>query len=163
MICIDTAVLIWGVQGVAKGAHRQRMVDLTQRWLLSLKIKKDILMVPTPVLAEYLQGFPEPQARAAQLEALQAYCFIPSFDVPSAYLAAELSQNPEVQELAREVDRQALKTDIQIVATALTHQAELIVTGNVKEFQKISRGKIPIWEVPVVEVQAELDYDASQS
>jgi predicted nucleic acid-binding protein len=163
MICIDTAVLIWGVQGVAKGAHRQRMVDLTSRWLLSLKDAKEILMVPTPVLAEYLQGFPDPKERAQQLETLQSFCFIPAFDMPSAFLAADLSQSPAVQELAREGDRQALKTDVQIIATAITHQAEMIVTGNVGEFRRIARDRIPIREVPVVEIQGELDYGTSQA
>jgi predicted nucleic acid-binding protein len=160
MICIDTAVLIWGVQGVAKGSHRQRMVDLTDRYLRSLRDKKEILMIPTPVLAEYLQGFADPRERTNQLEALQRFYFIPSFDVPSAYLAAELSQSPEVHSLAREGDRQALKTDVQIIATAITHQAERIITGNVKEFRQIAKGKIPISEVPEVELQTELDYES---
>jgi predicted nucleic acid-binding protein len=135
------------------------MVDLTDRFLRSLKDQNEILMIPTPVLAEYLQGFPDPRERTSQLEALQRFCFIPSFDVPSAYLAAELSQSPEAQALAREGDRQALKTDVQIIATAITHQAERIVTGNVKEFRQIAKGKIPISEVPEVELQTELDYE----
>jgi predicted nucleic acid-binding protein len=158
MICLDTTVLIWGVQGVAQGLHRQHMIERTDRYLKSLRRKNETLMVPAPVLAEYLQGFADPRQRAAQLRAFQEGFFVPPFDLPSAFLAAELSQSPEVAKLAQEGDRKAIKTDVQIIAIAIVHQADLIVTGNASEFRRIAGGKILISEVPDVAVQQELDY-----
>ena len=113
-------------------------------------------MVPAPAAAEYLQGFDDKE-RQEQLAALKRYFFVPSFDLPAAAIAAELSRRSDVWDL-KHADRQKVKTDVQIIAIAIAHRAELIVTDNVKEFRAIAAGKIAVSEVPGVEEQQTLSF-----
>ena len=85
MICIDTNVLIWGVQGVARPAQ-QGMVDRTRRYLAQLARDSEQLMVPSvAVVGEYLQGFP-PDEQPAQLEVLSGVFFVAAYDARCAAL-----------------------------------------------------------------------------
>lgn len=157
MICLDTMALIWGVQQTAR-AGQEAMVERTKRYLRSLSEEDEILMVPAPVAAEYLQGFDD-QSRLAQLIALQRYFFTPSFDLPSASLAAELSRKEAVEKLIATADRRCIKVDTQIVATAIVHNADFIVTNDTKAFRAIAAGRIQISDVPEAPEQSDLDFD----
>lgn len=154
MICIDTMVLIWGVQRKARSGQEE-MVERTARYLRNLRDENETIMVPAPAAAEYLQGFDDDE-RQEQLAALERFFFVPSFDLPAAAIAAELSRKSDTWGLNERVDRQKVKTDVQIIAIAVAHRAELIVTDNVKEFRAIAAGKIVVSEVPRVEEQQEL-------
>jgi len=157
MICIDTMVLIWGVQGVAK-PQQSRMVDLTRRFLDSLG-KHDTVMVPAVVLAEYLSGFENERDRLAQYDKIGASFFVPAFDAPSASLAAEIARSVTAQGVAADWDRRLVKADIQIIATAVVHNASVIVTHNVEEFQALAGGRIRVEDIPVIEVQENIFRD----
>lgn len=154
MICIDTMVLIWGVQQKARSGQEE-MVERTARFLRRLRDENQTIMVPAPAAAEYLQGFDD-RERQEQLSALERFFFVPSFDLPAAAIAAELSRRSD--SWALDADRQKVKTDVQIIAIAIAHRAELIVTDNVKEFRAIAAGKIAISEVPSVEEQQALAF-----
>jgi hypothetical protein len=82
MICFDAQVLIWGVQGQARESQ-QAMIERTRRYIESLRNGNERIMVPTPALAEYLQGF-DNEERRRQLAVLEKHFFLPSFDVPSS-------------------------------------------------------------------------------
>jgi len=153
-------VLIWGVQGNANPGQ-EHMVERTDRYLRSLKDANEILMVPTPVAMEYLRGF-DNNEREAQLTILGRYYFLPSFDIASADLAAELSRRKEVSELHDDVGRHFVKTDVQIVATAIVHQADVIITNNVNEYRKIAGGRISISDIPNIIEQTALDYSSNE-
>ncbi|MFL6199295.1 MAG: type II toxin-antitoxin system VapC family toxin [Thermoanaerobaculia bacterium] len=151
MICIDTMVLIWGVQKKARSGQEE-MVERTARYLRSLQDENETIMVPAPAAAEYLQWFDDNE-RQEQLAALERFFFVPSFDLPAAMVAAELSHRSEAWGFDERVDRQKVKTDVQIIAIAIAHRAELIVTDNVKEFRAIASGRIAVKEVPSVAEQ----------
>lgn len=154
MICFDTMVLIWGVQGEARPSQ-QAMIDRTRRFIASLREGNEQIMVPTPALAEYLQGF-DNEARKRQLTVLEQSFFIPAFDLPAAYLAAGLARESRGLE-GKAVDRHAIRTDCHIIATAIVHGATRIITNDVDHFQKLARDKIPVSEVPDVHEQTNLD------
>lgn len=158
MICFDTMILIWGIQGESR-PDQARMIELAKRYIDSLK-PKEIIMVPSVVLAEYLQGFKEEKDRQQQLSILRNRFFIPAFDLHAAALAAEISATTGaaiIEELEKQRGRRAVKADIQIIATAITQGAEAIITANVKEFEKLAAGRIKIAEVPETYVQTGLD------
>jgi hypothetical protein len=71
-------------------------------------------------------------------------------------LAAELSQANAVAEVAQEVGRKIVKADVQIIATAISHGADAIVTGNFDEYGRLAAGRIKVIEVPVIEEQTDL-------
>lgn len=154
MICLDTMVLIWGVQGAAR-SRQEHMVERTRRFLRSLRADNEVLMVPTPALAEYLQGF-QATDRRSQFVRLEEFFFLPAFDSASAYLAAELSRQKVVREAYRSGDRQAVKTDIQIIATAIVHGAERIVTHDVDDFRRVAGQRIRVSDVPSIAEQLDL-------
>lgn len=155
MICFDTMLLIWGVQGVAT-PNRTRMIDLTKRYIDSLRAGETI-MVPAVAAAEYLAGFREEARRNAEWEVLNRRFFIPAFDPPAVAHAASIAQTPSAIALMAEGERRCIKADIQIIATAIAHGAERIVTGNVSEYRKLAGDRIEVVEVPVIEVQGELE------
>lgn len=155
MICFDTMILIWGVQGAAR-AGQEVMIDRTRRYIHSLAKTNERIMVPTPALAEYLQHFDDSERRR-QLELLQRHFFIASFDLPAAYLAAGLARKATGTERPAAVSRQALKTDLQIIATAAVHGATRIVTDERQHFETLASGKVPVIDVPDVHEQQPLD------
>lgn len=145
MICIDTNVLIWGVQGVARQSQ-EGMIDRTRRFLAQLARDSEQVMVPSVAVSEYLQGFPV-EEQTTQLEVLSGNFFVPSFDARCAALAAELQRvGPAVR--GEPGVRVTFRADAQIIATAICHGASQIVTGNLEEFRRIARERIPVIEVP---------------
>jgi predicted nucleic acid-binding protein len=160
LICIDTNVLIWGVQGTSRPTQTG-MIDRTRRWLKQMAKDNEQIMVPSVVVAEYLSGFPI-EEQVEQLQVLSRLFFLPAYDARCAALAAELQKAgaPAQREPGARV---AFKADIQIIATAICHGATLIVTGNVDEYQRVAGPKIPISDVPEAWEQPDLDLqDGSQ-
>jgi predicted nucleic acid-binding protein len=147
MICFDTMLLIWGVQGTAT-PNRIRMIDLTKRYIDSLSAEETI-MVPAVAAAEYLAGFRDEAQRSMEWEAISRRFFIPAFDSSAVALAATLSQTSAAVALLAEGQRRCIRADIQIIATAITHGAERIVTANVSEFRKLAGDRIEVVDVPV--------------
>jgi predicted nucleic acid-binding protein len=131
------------------------MVDLTKRYIDSLG-PRETIMVPSVVLAEYLSGFDDAKKRERQLAILRKRFYIPSFNIPAAALAAELAKTPEVSGVIETVGRVKVKADLQIIATALIHSADAIITANIDEFQRLAAGRIKIMNVPEVHVQLPL-------
>jgi hypothetical protein len=52
-----------------------------------------------------------------------------------------------------------MKTDVQIIATAIVAGARLIVTHEKQHFQALAGDRIQVSDVPVVHDQADLDFD----
>jgi predicted nucleic acid-binding protein len=154
MICFDTTVLIWGVQGSARGGAE--IVDRTRRYIDSLAKDNERIMIPTPAVTEYLQVF-GPDDRRRQLEILARHFVIQAFDLPSAFLAADIAYKTGAPKVSKDVTRQAVKTDIEILATALVHGASSLITDNKRHFDKLAVGRhIKISEVPTVAEQRKL-------
>jgi predicted nucleic acid-binding protein len=153
VICIDTNVLIWGVQGVAR-PNQLGMIDRTRRYLAHLTREHEQVMVPVVVVGEYLHGFPQDD-RDEQLQALSRMFFLPAYDARCAALAAELESVGQAVR-GEPGARVAFRADAQIIATAICHGATQIVTGNVTEFRRIAGTRIPVIEVPVIPEQGNL-------
>lgn len=82
---------------------------------------------------------------------------IASYDLPAAYLAAGLVRKAGGLKRQGDVGRQAVKTDFQIIATAVVHGATLLITDENEHFKAIAAGKIVISGVPDVHEQQPLD------
>ena len=148
MICLDTMILILGLQKKAAPKY-QYLVERTQRYLKHLDDENETIMIPSPVVAEYLQGF-DTIGRVRQVASLQKLFFIPSFDLPLAALAAELSEGDSFSKLRQNSNesRPALKVDVQIAAIAIIHGATQIITQNISDFKTLVGDRIQIMEVP---------------
>lgn len=160
MICFDTMVLVWGIQGRAS-AGQEEMVARTRRFIESLQNENEQIMIPAPVVSEYLQYF-ETDDRKRQIKALERHFFLPAFNVPAAYLAAGIAHQRQREGIGvpEGSTRQAIKTDIQILATAIVNNARLLVTHNLADFEGLAMhagGRIRISDVPLAHSQQDLD------
>jgi predicted nucleic acid-binding protein len=156
MICVDTCVLIWGVQSHGNPKKNPK-IDKTRRYLEFLAEEEIPIMVPSPVVTEYLMGFKEDE-HPAELNKLGHRFFLPSFDVAAATVAARLMSGKKISTVASQsgVSRNVVKFDLQVVATAIVHHADKIVTGNTAEFQKIAGDKLEVIDVPIIPRQEKL-------
>lgn len=160
MTCFDTTILIWGIQGAA-GSEQRGMVARTRRFLEHLQQTGESVIVPAPVLAEYLTGF-EPAKQRRQRKILETKFRIPAFDIDAAAIAAELGYDVKFLKQVRaehNVQRQALKFDVQIIAIAILNGANRIVTNDRGAFQKLAANRIKIVEVPDVPRQQRMAFD----
>lgn len=154
MLCLDTMVMIWGVQKVAR-VGQERQVELAKRFLDSLDAER--VMIPSVVLAEFLAGFEDNRERAAYGSLLSRRFFVAPFDAPSASLAAEISRNALAPTAKDALARRCLKADAQIIATAIVHGADMIVTANVAEYRRLASDRIKIVDLPETPVQPNLE------
>jgi predicted nucleic acid-binding protein len=162
MIVFDTAPVIWGIQGAARPEQRG-MVGRTQRYLHYLARTDEQIVIPAPVIFEYLCGFDHAEQRR-QRTALERAFRIPSFDGEAAAVPAELAHTRGlIGRVARQtgIDRQSLKVDFQIIAIAIVVGAELIVTHEVAAFQKMAQQRIKVIEVPDIPTQTEIPFPDS--
>lgn len=158
MICFDTSIVIWGVQGKSHPSQ-EHMVALTKRYINYLSDKKKKIMIPVPVLTEYLMHFKVTE-QEKQREIIQKNFIVPAFDVRAGILAAELLGNTELFKriiASGEVDKIKHRTDAQIIATAIVNQAEKIISHDL-DFAKLAQGRISVEEVPNIQTQMDIEF-----
>jgi len=140
MICLDTNLLIFGLQKKA-ALELSHEAEAAAHFLQELmEGEGNEAMIPPIVLTEYLQGFPDPRLRSKQYEILAENFFIPSFDAHAAKIAADIAVHlgklKAIKELSG-VPKLELRADIQIIATALANNADTIITFNLPEYRHI--------------------------
>lgn len=149
MYCLDTALLIWGIQGKAKKSQSD-MPARTRRFMGHCRQLRIPLIVPTPVWAEFLALIPPDEHEQYRVLLEKGFILAP-FDVPAAELAATLEyENQQFKDLqaalgakwdlsAREI-RQMVKVDVQIAGIALHYGATAVITHD-SHFERILRGR----------------------
>lgn len=131
------------------------MIGRTKRFLAHLAKEGERVMIPTVVVSEYLEKFP-PEEHEAHLAALEKNFFLPSYDAKCAVIASQLVSAAGRPASREPGSRNVFKADTQIIATAIAHNAELIVTGNVEEYRRIAVNRIRVSDVPDVWEQGDL-------
>lgn len=137
------------------------MVARTRRFLERLQETGEPVIVPAPVLAEYLSWF-EPAKQARHRKILETRFRIPAFDTDAAALAAKLGYDAEFLKQVRaehKVQRQCLKFDVQIIAIAILNGADRLITNDVVVFRKLAQNQIQITDVPDVARQKRLGFE----
>ena len=129
MKCFDTHLLIGGIRGEAE-TGQEDMVLRAQKYIALLDSKKEKIMIPAPVLSEFLVGSGTPKNRKAELAAATGKHFrIYPLDTPAAEKAAEIQEMDLVRSLVKDgADRDKIKVDAMIVAIAIVRKAELYST-----------------------------------
>ena len=152
MICLDTSILIWGVRGFASRGQ-EHVIGRAERYIRWLRLKNERVMIPTPVLAEYLVG-----ATATELhhgEIFEMGFEMPPFDIPAAKITADLIRDTDlIKTIEKEhgVPHQCVKTDAMIVGIAIHRKVERIVTtdNDFRVLERIARGRITVSKMPEI-------------
>lgn len=139
-------VLIWAVRGFRTGeSPTDPMLDRTKAWLADLATNNATVLVPAPVIGEYLAGVDPAQqsAAAAQLSKqfpVAAYGLVAAVRFAELWHVAYGSGRPGA-------DGRRHKVDMQIVACALASRADALYSHN-DDVRKFAAGRIPVREVP---------------
>ena len=98
------------------------------------------------------------EEREAQMRLFERHFYVPSFDAPSAVVAAELEGNNGTAKVLRDefgVSKQELRIDTQILAVAIVQNAEKVISND-PHMTKLARGRIDDVAVPSISEQLEL-------
>lgn len=157
-VCFDTTPLIWGVREDAEDEDFH-MIHHTKNYIKSLSDSGHAIMVPSPVVAEYLVGATDTQFHEARI--LRRGFRITDLDARCAELAAKLQRGGIVDAIHDEygIPKQNIRIDAFIIAIAIENGALKIITNNTEEFKKLSRGKIPIEGVPILHEQQTMEFE----
>jgi len=145
-ICIDTMVLVWAVRGFRSAeSPAEPMVSRTKSWLNELERDKHAILVPAPVIGEYLAGVdPTRHAEAAAQLAKQfpvtAYGLVAAVRFAELWHAAYGTSKPGA-------DGRRHKVDMQIVVCALAAGADVLCSHN-DDVHRFAAGRIRVMEVP---------------
>lgn len=156
MICIDTHVLVWYLGKYARVTKGQEaMVLRAEHYIQHLQRERVEIMIPTPVLAEYLVDATTQERQAGEVFDLAAE--ICPFDTPAAVFAAELFRDiHQIDEMAQEfqVSKNCIKIDIMIAAIAVTRKAQKIITHDVELLKRLINKQIPVESLPEIKTSS---------
>jgi len=153
LICLDTHVLIWGIQEVST-PNRSQMIPKAKAFLTSLDLGDDQGLVPSVVVAELLLSVP-PEVHTAFTTRLGGYFSTPPFDLKAATIFAQICQAKKesriIEDLQQNLDatRTELRADCMIVATAIAQNAGYIISHDAK-LKRFAEGYISVYEIPDV-------------
>ncbi len=153
LVCIDNHILIWGIRRDSSPSQRE-MIERTAQFLESLDSKKFRVIVPMPVVAEFLIGA-EDRDHPAILQTLQERFILAPFDALAALATARIrKKNIEsnliaiVREEMPEMPRLQISVDHMIIGIAKANQAECIYTHD-KALKRFAELHIAVREIPL--------------
>ena len=124
------------------------MVQRAKNYIRYQVSQKVDLMIPAPVVAEALIRGDVNRLRTIRT-IIESSFFIPAFDSPAAFLAAELERSRGVTELLEkgQAPRSHIRIDTQIAAIAITQNADLIISHD-PYMRTIAQDYIQVIEIP---------------
>lgn len=156
--CIDTHILIWGVQGVSRPTQSEMIVRA--KALLAKLDKENVkVVVPSIVVGEFLLGLPVEQQPAYQELVSRRFIVVP-YDLRAAIQFSRIwhskKSQGEIEAIKQNgLTRNELRADTMIVATAVASGASAIF-GFDKGVQRLSDGFIPFEDVSAMLLQTPL-------
>lgn len=164
MICFDTTPLIWGMQDTDPDPAMQMNIERTKAYLAFLAEQKEQIIIPTPVLAEYLVKIPA-EDHVNHITQLRDLFLVYPFDERAASLAALLRTQTTFRSVVDQISinhnmsfesaRQIVKVDAMIVAIAVTRGASKLITDD-KGMRALACDLIEAIPVPHIDRQLKL-------
>lgn len=126
VVCIDTHILIWGVQGVSRQGQEQ-MISRSQALLTQLERERTKVVVPSIVIGEFLLKLPVDEHPRYQDLISRRFMVVP-YDLRAALLFSRIWHQKKDANVIQEmkdvgVTRTELRADTMIVATAVASGA----------------------------------------
>lgn len=154
LVAIDSNALVFGVLLLSASGTHKHDADLVQRakWLFEKLDREEAqIIVPAIVVAEYLSHV-EQRRHAEMIELMRARFVLPSFDVKSASLAAELFNHGQASRANKGSPngRKVLRADSLIVATAKTQGARVFYSHDENCRAMAERAKMDAFDLPTM-------------
>jgi len=154
VLCIDTHVLIWGVKKQASTAQ-QYMIERTANFLSWLQNERQTVIVPAPVLGEFLMRIPSYEHEKV-VRSIRSNFIVPSFDTAATSVYAQIWQKNKNNGMPSEIGgRERVKTDSMIIAIAVVNKAKILYSED-EGLQKAAKGFIETRSIPIIPRQMEL-------
>jgi len=146
IVCVDTHVLIWGVKKDASSSQ-YFMIERTINFLHWLQNEGQTVIVPAPVLGEFLMRIPQNETDNISREIQSRFIVLP-YDAVAAALFAKIWQNNKNNGMpSGGADREKIKTDSMIVAIAVANKASIMYSEDLG-LQKFAKGFIETRDIP---------------
>ncbi|OKH19516.1 type II toxin-antitoxin system VapC family toxin [[Limnothrix rosea] IAM M-220] len=137
VVCLDTNIVIWGIQ---QRSHpdRKNKIPQAMQLIANLQAAKNNVIVPSCVFAELLMGC-NPKLKRQVSSELSKFSKIVPFDIAASYIFGELATEKWGFRKEMGLQREKMKFDMMIVATAVAQKAGIIYAGD-GDIEKIVQG-----------------------
>lgn len=149
LICLDTNVLIWGLKKQASPAQPE-MIPRARAYLEWIETNGRRAAIPAPSLAEALIKIGI-GSREGLLREITKRIQICPFDSKAAFIYGGI-HDELVSKFKGKSDRRSLKTDLMILAVAISNHASKLVTHDNALIGERIRG-VEIMQIPQVPSQ----------
>jgi hypothetical protein len=160
IVCIDTHIIIWGVKEQATPGQ-ENMIPRAKAFIKWLEENRKIVAIPSPIITELLAPV-HLEEQEGFLKIIHEKFRVYSYDEIAAVKCAQIWQlNKDKQELneyreQHTLSREQMKYDYQIVAIAITKNAECIYSND-PHLSKFAGDLISVREMPLIATQTQLD------
>lgn len=155
--CLDTMILVWGVRRECTPGQEDRL-QAADALFEQFENDGTRLLIPAPVLSEYLVRVPRSQWEDV-LSVFKAEYIIGTYDAKAAMIAAELHtrrvETLKPEEIADLGGRRELKVDCQVVAVAMSNGADVLYSDD-KGVKHIADNRIRVVRLADIPVQPRL-------
>lgn len=154
-ICLDTNVLIWGVQGESHPTQRH-MIRRTKQCLEFWEEAKVDIIVPAIAASEFLCHFDSDREREAYANILSRRFTIANYDARCGLIFAQIwnaNASPSARKKLHEehqVYKTVLKADCMIIATAIERRCDEICSNDSSSLVPMAQGFIEVKDVPLI-------------
>lgn len=155
IVCFDTHMLIWGIKEEANSSQ-QAMIERAKAIIQQCEAQDDTVVVPALVVGEVLCNRLVPNQQELW-QALNDSFIVAPYDARAAIYNAQIWQEQlTVRQALRtqETPRQAIKTDITILSTALAYNCEILYTED-KDLAQLAERYITVRKISDVQIPPE--------
>lgn len=131
IVCLDTNILIWGIQKIALPEHADK-IEKAKYLFEQLQEEKAEVIIPAIILSEFLIGI-DSIDQPLCLKEIHRHCKIYPFDVPAALKLSEMLKNMKHNGVYARLEKEGctkrtIKFDSLLVATALAQKVSILYT-----------------------------------
>lgn len=147
----------------ATGKKLDRCADRISNLIGTLSLSKQRVLIPTPVLAEYLVKGGQDKDKRLSIFASSRVFVVAAFDQRAAVECAMLEdgESNNKKQLSDDQTKAKVKFDRQIIAVAKAHGALTIYTGDTKLAKRATDNGLKAvltWEVPLPPEAAQMSF-----
>ncbi|MBN2580250.1 MAG: type II toxin-antitoxin system VapC family toxin [Pirellulales bacterium] len=149
-------MMIWGVRGEST-TGQEDLIHRAKTYIRFLSDKGHSILLPTPVIAEYLTPFNE-ENRQKQLKIIQESFRIAPFDLYAAFIAAGIQSRKDLLKGIQSdygKSRTEIKTDCFIVAIAKACRVDKLISHD-PGLRKLAEGHVTAIDIPEIHTQNNL-------